>query len=590
MKKFFLSLSILLSAVALTGCNDFFEPETDDMLPGDQYISSDMEMYSGFLGVLTKLQAVGDKEILLTETRGEFLDLTRYSSPEITDVFNYVENLSGNSYANPAPYYELIIACNDYLAKMREYRDAPGVDPDMWKSLVSCTARTKAWTYKTIAEIYGEAVWFDSPVTSLSELSEDNGFELLSVEQVMDRALDLMVNGWEGVPTNLSINFVAMFDPDNVTSVASSTYRVWNYSVVPYDGVLAELLLWKGASLDSRGQDAQAYYQQCCDLMLTRLQKEFADYNQSDRTAYLICTAQKSRWDKLFSFRTDVDYLETVGAILYDYEHGQTHRVNEHFLNSGYSRYQLKPSQAAIDRWHDVDFNPGAAASDSRYNTTINDRVTDYYICKYSRTSGHPSYDDVALIIYRATQYHFYLMEALNHLQRYVPVHYMLNIGVDALLGKEAGHEHDFLLDPQWAGFNEYWTHTNPGNNGKSGNQGVRCMQGVPAGAARHIVMEPGDEDMTDAEAIHSNDLQLLDECILEFGAEGRNYAVMNRMALRYNDLGIVADLVCPKYEATGNADQIRAKILAGGNYVKYDLKYVDKTPAPAPAPTPAEE
>ena len=571
MKKFLLSLSILLSAAAFTGCNDFFDPETDDMLPGDEYISSDMEMYSGILGVLTKMQAIGDKELLLTETRGELVDLTNRSTPEITAVFNYADDLTGNSYADPAPYYELIIACNDYLSKMRDYRNVYGVDQEMWKNLVSTVIRTKAWTYKTLVEIYGEAIWFDSPVTSLSEVNEANGFHLLSLEQVVDKALDLMINGWEGVPADRQVDFIAMFDPANVTSPASSVYRVWNYSTLPYEGVLAELLLWKGAALDSRGADSQAVYQQCADLVLTRLQKEFATNNQSDRTYWLICTASKSRWDKLFSYRNNFDQLETVACLLYDYEHDQTHSINKHFLATGVNLYQLKPSDAGIDRWYDADFNPGAAASDSRFTSTINNRGAQNYICKFSRTSDLVSYDDVAIILYRATQYHFYLMEALNHLKRYTPVNYMLNNGVDVMLGTETDHEHDFLLDPQWAGFNEYWTKTNPGNNYKSGSQGVRGMQSVPA---RHIVMEPGDEDMTDAEAIRYNDMQLLNECILEFAAEGRNYAVMNRMALRYNDLGIVADLVCPKYEAVGMAADVRAKILSGGNYVKYDLLF----------------
>ena len=50
------------------------------------------------------------------------------------------------------------------------------------------------------------------------------------------------------------------------------------------------------------------------------------------------------------------------------------------------------------------------------------------------------------------------------------------------------------------------------------------------------------------------NDLAILDETLLEFPCEGKTYAFMNRMATRYNDLSIVADRVCPKYEANGLA------------------------------------
>ena len=213
MKKFIYSLSIMMSAMTFTGCSDFFDPETDDQLNGEDYISSDTEMYTGFLGIMTKLQAIGDKEILLTDTRAELLETTSNSTPEIISLYNYDEDLRGNSYANPAAYYDVIMACNDYLIKMKEYGKLTGVDPEIWADLVSSTIRVKAWTYKTIAEIYGEAMWFDSAVTEFTELTPANGFELLSVSEVMDRALQLMENGWNGVPSNRDINWIAWLDP-----------------------------------------------------------------------------------------------------------------------------------------------------------------------------------------------------------------------------------------------------------------------------------------------------------------------------------------------------------------------------------------
>jgi hypothetical protein len=46
----------------------------------------------------------------------------------------------------------------------------------------------------------------------------------------------------------------------------------------------------------------------------------------------------------------------------------------------------------------------------------------------------------------------------------------------------------------------------------------------------------------------------------------------MNRFAVRYNDLSIIADRICPKYVDTGKDAEIRSRILAGGNWVPYEL------------------
>lgn len=86
------------------------------------------------------------------------------------------------------------------------------------------------------------------------------------------------------------------------------------------------------------------------------------------------------------------------------------------------------------------------------------------------------------------------------------------------------------------------------------------------------MITDLDESEVSAAEAIRINDMQILDEALLEFACEGRTYAFMNRMALRYGDLSIVADRVAPKYEATGKDALIRARILDGANYVHYDL------------------
>ena len=76
-----------LGGGVLTSCSDFFEPATDDEFDGETGFTSNTEMYTGFLGIMTKMQAVGDKEILLTEPRGELIESAR--SDLQSDRFGY---------------------------------------------------------------------------------------------------------------------------------------------------------------------------------------------------------------------------------------------------------------------------------------------------------------------------------------------------------------------------------------------------------------------------------------------------------------------------------------------------------------------
>ena len=112
-----------MAALMAVSCDDYFNPGDNTRLDGDNYIKEQSELYSGYLGVINKLQDVGDKAIYLTDTRAELLEPTG-NNDELVAIYNYEPDLVGNSYADPAKYYDLVIACNDYLAKAKTYKNA----------------------------------------------------------------------------------------------------------------------------------------------------------------------------------------------------------------------------------------------------------------------------------------------------------------------------------------------------------------------------------------------------------------------------------------------------------------------------------
>ena len=122
MKKNILKYVLLSMTFFLGACNDFFNVETKNVLDHDGYITEESEMYSGYIGIMTKVQAIGDKVIYLTDTRGELLEPTKNAPSELYSIYNYDTDLTGNSYADPAAYYDVIIACNDYLSKLYDYK------------------------------------------------------------------------------------------------------------------------------------------------------------------------------------------------------------------------------------------------------------------------------------------------------------------------------------------------------------------------------------------------------------------------------------------------------------------------------------
>ena len=94
-KRYKWSVGVLAAAFSLTftSCSDFFNPDTDDQVSDKHYISENTEMYTGFVGLLTKMQAIGDKEILLTDTRAEFIEPTKNAGTDLWSLYQYADNL-----------------------------------------------------------------------------------------------------------------------------------------------------------------------------------------------------------------------------------------------------------------------------------------------------------------------------------------------------------------------------------------------------------------------------------------------------------------------------------------------------------------
>ncbi|MBQ8594166.1 MAG: hypothetical protein IJ467_07800 [Bacteroidaceae bacterium] len=575
-KKIAYPFAAVCLAMGAVSCDDFFEPETEDMLDGDNYMAEQTEMYTGFLGIMSRMQAVGDKAIYLTETRGELLEPTTYSTSDLIALYNYNDDLTGNPYADPAGYYDVIIACNDYLANIREFGK---MYPELWDEkysdgLISSTLRVKVWAYLTLAEIYGQALWFNDPITEIQDLTDTDKFQLLDIDGVVDSCLYLMDYGYDGVPSNLVFSWYNWLDPDNASG--TQQYRFWDYMVPAYEGLYAKLALWKGAALQAAGnaEEANVYYEQIVDMLAETINQHMLTVAKDEWNRGQLSAPRNKVWKS----EQPADY-QAVSVLQYDYENNQTNSLMKHFNTQYPNEYLLRPSAIGMARWNDATFNPGGADfADDRYNenfTEVEPGSGEYYVSLYVRDAQQPYQDDTYIYLFRADEYHFFLIEALNNLGRFKEAEVLMNAGIsnfaDVVNGVKT--EDGWIALQQSTGlFSEFsylWIGNATGTAGtaaKYSNDGIRNSIFL-----KNRTFKADDETATPQEDKKFNDCALADEYMLEFAVEGKTYPALIRLAKRWNDYSIVADRVSAKYGE--RASEIHAKIMAGGYWVPWDLQ-----------------
>ena len=556
------------AAISFAGCSDFFDPQTADSLSGDDYMSDLNEMATGYLGILTRMQAVGDKEILLTDTRGEMLEPTTQSTAELIALYNYDNDLTGNSYADPAPYYDVVIACNDYIQNMIEFkRNRPELieQTEYFDGLLASAIRVKVWAYMTIGEIYGQALWFDDPIIKMEDVSNSSIFTHMTMQEISARCLSLLEQGYQGHSSHDNFSWVAWIDPQNVTNLSNSAYRYWDQMTPPYEVLAAKCHLWNAAYLVRQQLDATIHYQAVCDLLLPFLDNEWNSFTHYWKRAGRTPTV----YNNMYNYATP-NQEESVSAIIYDYTKNQTNRLLYHFSDEYPNAYLLTTNEAARLRFEDNAFDPlGTQTVDQRLGRTTRQNYGRWYVSKFrpvdSTVRAEAYQDDVHIYTCRAAELFLWLAEALNHLGRYEAADRMINQGFtsgdyDMLLAIQEGRIEDVTPEQafEFAGFTTPWAC--PTSVDRYGMYtGFRtCLT-----LADVDIWSNAKAGVTVADIQRHNDELIRNEWVLEFPVEGKIYPTLCRFAEMYGDPTLVSDIVTLKYTATGRDAEISDKITA---------------------------
>ena len=543
---------------------------------GDRYIKEGSELYSGFLGIITKIQAIGDKAIYLTDMRGELLEPTENTPADLYSIYNYDDDLSGNTYADPAKYYDVIIACNDYLQKAKEYRDThvTTVDDDDYRGLISSTVRLKTWTYLMLAKIYGQAIWFDDPMQSMKDIVSQTPKNL---SELVDECDKLLNTGFDGINGTYNMSWNEWLDPANGATSTNDEYKRWNMMVPGYFVLQAEIALWKGD------------YQKAATTILGEMSRTFALAEYQGNVAnikYMRSGSYGSNYGQQYDSEMPV-LTAAESVIMYDYKYNQQNSLLNHFDRSG--SYMMRASVPGSKRFEDITFNPSADAtaiktSDARFRAIQEiEKDVEYAIRKYRgfRKSGHSvAHDDTYIMIYHTSDLYFMAIEALNNMGRFEPVSVLMNTGVDPFYG--AG----VVLGEQWQGLNcnwGLWTTLYAGFRRTYADNGVRGILGLgkrdmwqtPEDIKEEIVAEQKLDGLSDEDKIKKhNDIELVKEAFLEFPCEGKTYPLMIRVAKRWNDYSFIADFVGQKYESDqAKQAEVKATMMNGAYFVPCDLQ-----------------
>jgi len=504
MRKLLYSIASIFLVFALSSCEDFFNPDTSEILLEKDYVGDYTELYSGYMGIAGAVQSVADQASFLEGLRGDLLEPTQNAPREIWDVYNHAD-MTGNAFASPKGYYNVIINANDYISHAFAYRkkDSTSVSETTFNGLIGGALRYKAWAYLQLAKIYGEAVYFDKPVTSYGELAQ---YPVLQFDELIDQCIDLIETGQNGIDGKGEVVWSTELFPGQSASVTSLS---WDRICPPKECLLAELYLYKNEfqkvkenciAIIKRGGENEASYQ----LNLSEYNGEWKNFGYSFTRKEHICVQ------------------------FYDYTLHQTNRYVEYYSSTYPNKYYLRPTEVARHRFETQTLSGIPGDKYRGLGVTYKQVGNDYVFYKFlpaNLTSDKIYTNDVMISLYRAAEIHMFLVEALIGMGEFTQALAFLNDGVGSYYNTVTGKFNAPFQDyPSCL----YRTAT----SSEMANRGIRGRVACDAVGAFALTSATALDTLKNIRRIDS---LIVEENCLEFAGEGKALYAMNRMARRWS-------------------------------------------------------
>ena len=567
MKKRIYFLALLFPL--LTGCDDFFTPNTDDALLEKDYIGTSYELYTGYMGLAACVQDVVDQAMFLEGLRGDLLEPTTNASIDMWDVYNYKDlqtPFTDNELADPKGFYALIMNSNDYLKHVFEYREQyPTVLSDSdYKGIIGGALRYKAWAYLMLAKIYGEAVYLDDPLATYQDLSQ---YPVLKFDQLIDKCISLVENGMNGINGKGDIRWSTVLYPGQSDSPESLE---WNRICPTPECLLAELYLYKTKKENSADENA-VYYQKVWDNCVSIIRTG----GEQEASFTLNKSKYEGSWSQLFS-TTTYNRQDHISVAFYDYSKKQTNRVIEYFSNTYPNKYYLRPAVTAVTRWEISGANDQKNRGINKSYKESTEGLIFYKFLGAHTTSDYIYRNDVPLCYYKAADIHLWLAEACAGLGRYREALQFLNGQSSAR--QNFGSLYNKATNTFSPPFSDYpvCLYQCVGKESQLNCQGVRGRIAAPA-LGEWILGEDEETNEVIVEPEYAHwmvDSLLVEESRLESAGEARTYYTMLRSVRRWGDKArkIWADKVAEKY-VTATSVGSNLETSDENWFIRYDLK-----------------
>lgn len=302
----------LLGAFMMVSCQSMLESETDRyLMVEDNKLNNPNDSVYSVMGILSKMQLLGDAYVILGEMRADLMDVTDNADASLREI-NSLNISNDNEWIQVGNYYDLINHCNYLITRMDTSLTDHGMKIMQREFAVAKIIR--AWAYMQMVYNFNEAYYLTEPILTIDDVQKKR--ERIGGDEIMEYLIkDLQEVEYMGLPEYGTLH----------------TYESLSfYPSVAY--LLGDIYLWR----NEYAKAAQKYYE--CMVRENRYQA-YASSSWADALTL------DQGWPRKYS---SIGLSGEVTAIIPYYYSAQFGKYNgTNMLRMTVMDYTIAPSQRA---------------------------------------------------------------------------------------------------------------------------------------------------------------------------------------------------------------------------------------------------
>lgn len=560
-KVFYIPVLLFTAALTMVSCDGLLNVNSEQYTFDEQYrMGSESDSLYAFVGILSKLQLLGDRYVLLGELRGELMETSDDASRFLKEI-NEFSITKDNPYAKPAVYYDIINNCN-YVIKYVDTTKVAASNRYNLKVMAMAKA-IRAWTYLQLALNYKEVNYITEPM-----LDEE------------DVTIQYTPIGLYALCDTLIKDLYPFYQSERIGTYNLGQFGDFNtrYALFPIRFLLGDLYLWRGSILegqndltgakDNYGKAADMYYNLIVNNSLSITRTNATEWNFDDLTR-LPTTIRVENWPSVYNMQ----FAEVITALVSSAEYGK-----QFILDSLTFNRKLLPTSVSMAYWDEqvyAETSTLVTNGDLRKRGSIgteytNSAMTKFEfdgptIMKFIRTSSEKQ---KAIIIYRNSLLYLRYAEAVNRLGlpklAFATIKNGLNrdLEYDTVIVNEISRK--MGTTPSYMRFSTGVF--NATSNNRFTNVGTH-MRGCGPHLGNYIYTYVGSTNnksqavsadtsyykvptnLSETATVAYVEDKIIEELALETAFEGNRFHDLMRIAIRRNDKAYLADRVSAKYQ-----------------------------------------